>query len=295
MGTKKDRGTLLACLLVCRSWHTYAIRFLYEPLHIFSRKELVRLADTARGCHVVRRRLSGTHTIFLVQSGHKPEITHLLPLMLGAYLPNLQHMYLMNFLPEVCNPGFFTMMRKFSLVTHLLLFRFSLSTFGDFRRMICALPCLDKLELRSGGFQSQTVPLYASQSESRSVPSFTQLILNRVESRFAEALVQWMTSHDMHWDIRSLEIAHDFYYRPDFGKKPSNGIIDDLSVLCASTAEHLHLQNAGDGMCSARRRPWLMATDSGYIQREAARIASQCSPVFVALKSDSRLHEPIDR
>ena len=119
--------------------------------------------------------------------------------------------------------------------------------------MICAFPCLDKLELRSGGFQSQAMSPYTGQAESRSIPSFTQLVLNRVESRFAEAFVQWMISHVKHWDIRFLDIAHDFYYRPDFGKKPNNGIIDDLFGLSASTAEHVHLQDAGNGMCTSRR------------------------------------------
>ena len=62
--------------------------------------------------------------------------------------------------------------------------------------------------------------------------------------------MRWMTSRDRNWTIKSLDISHDYYYHPDFGKKPNTGIFDDLLSLTATTAENLRLQNTGEGMYS---------------------------------------------
>lgn len=250
---KTDRGTLLACLPVCRSWHGYAIRRLYEPVYILDRIQLLRLVHAAQTYPAVRNLLARTRTIFVAQSQCSPRFYQSIPLMLYTYVPKVENVHFLNCFHGPTHRAFFTALSHFVTITRLLLFNFS-SSFCEFLRVVHAFPQLElRLDVHNCGLRvpPSTMPPsshYDIPIQHR-VPPLKALVLSRVDFKFLEVLAKWVAVSGIHQTIRGLEITQDFH--SDFlrGLAPGGtSTIPELIVQTGPSVEYLYMNSIGEGM-----------------------------------------------
>ena len=250
---KTDRDTLLACLQVCRSWHSFAVCILYEPLYILNRNQLLRLAYAAHRYPAVRNRLTETRSIFVALSQHSPKFYHVVPLILYPYVPRVERISFLHCFSGPTHPVFFAALPHFATVRQLLLFRFS-SNFGDFLRVVYALLCLERLEVHDSCLRappSTAPPHYCLLEQHKAAHHLKSLMLSRLEPKFLEILMKWAVLSGVHRTIQSLDVVLDFYEDFCAAISEGSGLITEFLAHSAASIQYLRLKNIGQGMCSS--------------------------------------------
>ena len=158
-----DIQTLHACSLVCTAWRSYLIHSPYEQIVLHSGPQLHILVCAARNHPTVRDRLAPVRSIILQQHGERGlGFAHVFPLMLSPYLHQVERLSFDNCTLQPLHKSFFSMLRQLKHVKRLQLSTSSLRNFADFRRVVCAFPQLEELDIeelrRSSSKPSQVTP-----------------------------------------------------------------------------------------------------------------------------------------
>ena len=233
--TKHDTRTLHTCCLVCASWHSYLIDSLYETIHLKSRSQTDKVVSAVRIYPSLRDRLASVRSIMLRQHDWPaPEFAHVFPLVLGPHLHKVERLSFGGCKMQSLDLSFFIMLRQFKDVKRLELSMSSPVNFADFRRIVCALPQLEELDVaRSLSRKPSQLapPLFLN---SPRVPKLTTVRIKEFYRDFFHDLVAWLSSSGVCSTIRTLEISSYVHYLD----------VETVEVLLAhtsSTLEHLRM------------------------------------------------------
>ena len=244
--TKDDTQTLHACCLVCSAWHSYLIDSLYETIRLESRSQLDKLARAALIYPAVRGRLALSRSVILEQGNLRtPGFAHVFPLVLGPHLHKVQDLTLDGCFEPPLHLSFFIMLPQLKNVKHLHLFGTTPENFADLRRIICAFPQLEELDIvglkRPSWNASQPTPPHILNL--RRAPKLTCVRASDSKPESFRDLVAWLSSSGVCSTIRRLDIS----------LHPSSHLWTGLQILNAalghmtSTLEHLRIHIPREG------------------------------------------------
>ena len=245
-----DNATLCSCLRVCHAWYTLLIDHLYEPIHLRGSLQLDKLTSAARAHPAVRARLAKTRTVTLARRT-RPEsrFARVFPLVLGPYLRSVAHLAFRGSLLKPLHPSFFAALPQLAGVSHLELVKFSLGSFLELQRVVCAFPLLEELHLAESRMRPRARLQFAPAAHNhhgpstllRPPPGLAVLRVNKLEADILHDLVAWMSAAASLGSIRTLEISQHLWNDDDAGP------VGALLAYTAPTVEHLRVRNAGFG------------------------------------------------
>ena len=233
---KDDTQTLHACSLVYASWHSYLIDSLYETIHLVSRSQLCRLVSAVRRYPVVRHRIASARELILSSYSELASgFVDLFPLVLCPHLRKVEHLCFRACVLWPLHRSFFGMLCQLKGVKRLELSTSSPRNFADFRRIVCAFPQLEELDIAElEGFSRR--PSQPTPPHLLNLPCVAKLSSIRIDDvlpHFFHDLVAWLSSSGGCSAIRRLNVFP--YPEYDCGSEPMNVLLTHT----ASTLEHL--------------------------------------------------------
>ena len=232
-----DIRTLHACLLVCTAWRSYLIHSMaYENILVRSARQLHRLACAARHYPSVRDRLASVRSVILQQDNQRaPGFAHVFPHVLGPLLHKVERLSFGNCTLQPLHRSFFSTLRQLKGVKRLELSMSSPQNFADFRRIVCAFPQLEELDVLKSWSRkpSQLTPPHLLKLPCP--PKLTSVRIIDVLPDFFRDLVSWLSSSGVCSTIRKLDIS--VYLLLDREAGPVNTLL----AHTASTLEHLRM------------------------------------------------------
>ena len=211
--------SLYFCTLVHRSWYHLAQQLLYfRP----------KISKQAHFNAVVRKSCSfSTSTRALHLNGREPS-TKTLPMVASKRLVHQLQCLSIYYFQVPYNGNFTKFMSRFSQLSHLTLDSFRLYSFGDLRRIICALPGLLDLTLSNGDAASGSPSHHAGPGFTpRNSPRLRKVSLLSMQSGIMAPFSQWLSSADICRTCTELEIS--------IGEDPSQ----DWATYISPILEHI--------------------------------------------------------
>ncbi|KAI0940845.1 hypothetical protein AcV7_003112 [Taiwanofungus camphoratus] len=150
-----DPVSLFACALTCHSWSACSVNHIaaLQKLNIQNRAQFDNLVLPALyGEHTRRQYFSHVRNLIISEDGQRP-YAHIIPHVLGISMSALERMTIRDAdfasAKAPLHFSFFLSLSQFTTMTNLNLSVCKFQTIGELQRLICSLPSLSWLSLRS--------------------------------------------------------------------------------------------------------------------------------------------------
>ena len=220
------RRSLYFCALVHRAWYHLSQKLLYP---------MVKISQQSHFDAVVRNRCTSssvTRALYLdLDEDSMTSSKHgikTLPMVASKELVHQLQCLLIQSFKVPYNRNIAMFMSRFSRLSHLSLWSFTLYSFEDLRRIICALPGLLDLTLSNGDAASGSPSHHEGPGFTpRNSPRLRKISLRQMKSGIMAPFSQWLASTDVCSTCTELVI--------DFGHLAS----DDWSTWVPRVLEHI--------------------------------------------------------